>query len=411
MENKLPHICIATSGVLPIPDVRGGAIEHLVTMLIEDNEKNPHFYITMITHSNSKTQIFQNQFRYTKFINITTWGYPYYKFAWMVRGLLSKLGMQHTYFLHVYERKVEQYLLKNGFGFDLIINEGLQFDVLRKVASKYGKEKLCSHLHCNKISDAVMESTYGNIMAVSDFIRDKFADSSRLDSNFIKTVFNGIDTYSFQKKISRVEYKSLRKQLGIEENDFVYLFCGRLVPQKGIKELIEAFLSVYKPSMKLLIIGSSNFGLGNYGKYPREVKKLVDNNRDKIKFTGFIPNNEIYKYHQLSDVGVVPSTYDDPCPLALFEMITSGLPTIVTKAGGMTQIASEQTSIFIHLDVLVNELKLAIEQLYRNTELLTVMSSQAIERAKSYTRKQFYENFYTTVLGFIKNNRYKNIIK
>jgi spore coat protein SA len=393
----MKHICIVTSGELPVPDVLGGAIEHLVSQIIDDNEEYHLMEFIVVTSSHFKARRLQNKYKYTKFVNINSDNFFFQKFIWKVCGLLRMLGIKHTYWLHSYERKMVKYLMKNGSRFDLIINEGAQLDTFYKVSRKYGKKKICMHLHMNCLSSEYFEETYGHVMCVSDFIRNEFLESSKINAEEVITVFNGIETSNFFKVMHDKAKADLRRELGIGDMDFVILYCGRIVPEKGIKELIYAFLNVCTDDMKLLIVGSSNFGLGDKGRYPFEVKKLVENHSDKIKITGYVQYDDLYKYHNISDIGVVPSTYNDPCPLALFEMIASSLPTIVTSAGGMTQIANRFTSIFIRLDNIVDDLGKAIEKLYKEPETRFLMSIKAKERSVYFDRKRFYNDFINVI--------------
>ena len=67
---------------------------------------------------------------------------------------------------------------------------------------------------------------------------------------------NGINTdYFNQKNILEDQKKQLKTSLNIDENDFVFIFVGRLVGDKGINELIKAYTELDKTSTKLLLVG------------------------------------------------------------------------------------------------------------------------------------------------------------
>lgn len=396
--SNIKKICIVSAGLLPIPDVMGGAIERLVTMIAEDNETAHLIDLTVISiykESAVRKQVLKN----TNFVNIKTWGSCYYRFAWKMRGIGKKILKRDFYRLHVYERKVEDYLLEHGNEYDLIINEGLQFDVLKRVSEKYGKNRICAHLHCNLKASSHFEEIYGSVIAVSNFIRDKYREKSQLPKYRVGTVFNGIDTTVFYKGISCEDKHKIRNQLDLNDDDFVLVFCGRLVKEKGIKETIEVISKIDIKNIKLLIIGSSDFGLGDRGVYPAVIKRLVSENRDKIKFTGFVPNNQIYKYHKISDVGLIPSLYDDPCPLSMFEMISSGLPTIATALGGMNEIGTEKTTLFIDFNNFHTDLKNKILALYNDSNLRKKLSENALERSVYFHRQRFYNDFISRIIS------------
>ena len=82
----------------------------------------------------------------------------------------------------------------------------------------------------------------------------------------------------------------------IGNNEIVILFSGRLIPQKGVKELIIAFTEIcnqYKT--RLVIIGNSGFGNQVTNEYDIELMQLAEKTNEKIIFTGFIHNTELPK--------------------------------------------------------------------------------------------------------------------
>ena len=58
-----PEILFLSPGYKPVPDVAGGAVEHLMTQLIEQNEKNPHFHFELVTIRDSRLK--QDKFSHT----------------------------------------------------------------------------------------------------------------------------------------------------------------------------------------------------------------------------------------------------------------------------------------------------------------------------------------------------------
>lgn len=404
MKNK---ICIITSGALPVPDVKGGAIERLMTMLAEENEKYGLLDITVIGVYDKQAIAVQQKFSKTKFVNLLPKGCKYNiirrwegKIRWHVR---EHFGYD-IHFRNTYPSLVDSFIKKEGHKFDLFVSEGYDYEALVTASKLYGKDKVCWHLHMNPPFNPRIDKIYGKCVAVSEYIINKYRLQTSNSKENTAVIFNGIDTAIFQQEVSKEEHHELRKSLGLNDDDFVLVFCGRLVKVKGVKELIEAVLKCKNNKIKLLIIGSSNFGNGDEGSYPMEVKKLVHDHSDQIKFTGYIDNKDIYKYHKIADAGVIPSTYNDPCPLSMFEMITSGLPTIATAAGGMTEIGNTDCTIFVHLDNIVNELSSAINMLANNPQKSLDMHVAALKRSDVFSKDRFYKDFCKTINVFINEN-------
>lgn len=398
-------ICIISAGILPIPDVKGGAVERLISMLIDVNEYKHIFDITIITCPDKNAIKEQHLYKYTKFINLRSYDINYInKLINKIKWHISHYFNIDCYWLNYINSPINRFIFKNRNNFDLFVGECAGTSFCNTASRFVGNKKFVAHLHANILASSIYEKTYGNIISVSCFIMNQYRINSSLPPDRVGVVFNGIATDKFNKKLNDIEKDEVRKDLGLEKDDFVIIFCGRIVKEKGLKELICAIKEINNPKIKLLILGSSNFGLGDFGSYPQEIKEIVSHNKDRIIFTGFINNNDLYKYHQIADIGVVPSIYNDPCPLSLFELITSGLPTIATKAGGMPEIGTSETTIFVSKENIIAELKENILHLYNNQSLRESMSKSAIKRSLYFAKERFYNDFCNTINKFINLN-------
>lgn len=405
MVRKVRKICIVSPGVLPIPDVLGGAVERLITMIVQTNEIEHLFDITVLSCPNKQAIVFQKNFKHTEFVNISSYNSDFVmKWSNKIKWHLNALFDRNFIILDYVSSPVNRYLRKNSGKFDFIVSECSNPSFCSSISKKVGRDRLAVHLHGNLKSSQRLETVFGNVFSVSDFIKNQYSVGSSLPKERLVTIFNGIATEKFSRRLSLSNRRQLRSQLGLSEDDFVSVFCGRIVPNKGVLELIHALLSIDNPKVKLVILGSSNFGLGDFGKYPSIVKKLAEENKDRIVFTGFVNNDEVYKYHQIADIGVMPSMHNDPCPLSLFELITSGLPTIATKAGGMPEIGNDETTIFVSMQNIEAELKEAMLKLYKDSSLREKMHLAAIERAKDFTQKRFYHDFCNSIDRLIELN-------
>ena len=142
---------------------------------------------------------------------------------------------------------------------------------------------------------------------------------------------NGVDAIEkFNPElISAIVTVQLKEKYGIKEGDFVVGFSGRLVHDKGISELSQAFSQLKAKhegeSIKLLIIGEPE----KRDAVPQHVMDILYNNKDVI-FTGKVPYSEIQRYYLLMDVLVLPS-YREGFPTVVLEAGAMGLPVIVSR--------------------------------------------------------------------------------
>ncbi len=311
----MKKICFITSGMLPVPAVKGGAIEQLIQQLCEDNERNPHFELTVVTRKDPVAIAGQQPYKHTRFENYVQWGGLYHKLAWKGRGLMRKLTGHPWPQFHTFEFQALRYIKKNHRNFDLIIAEGCDMELMRCISRCVDKEKLCLHLHCELFANKLCDSTFGHLIGVSDFVRKAYLSTSEvMPEEKSQVLLNGIDAGRFNKPYSDEEKMVLRHKLGFADDDFVVVFCGRIIPVKGVLELMQAVLKIDNPKIKLLVVGSSDFGRGNLNEYSKEVRKISAANADRIVYTGFIDNTDLYRYYRLSAIGTVPSLCHEPVP-------------------------------------------------------------------------------------------------
>lgn len=145
---------------------------------------------------------------------------------------------------------------------------------------------------------------------------------------------NGIDISYFDPELFfSLENNTLKSELGVESNDFVFIFVGRVVSDKGINELVEAFdrFCILEQDIKLLIVGPLEDELDPLNKQT----KLLINNNDKIILAGY--QNDVRPYFAISDSLVFPS-YREGFPNVVMQAGAMGLPSIVSDINGCNEI-------------------------------------------------------------------------
>ena len=158
----------------------------------------------------------------------------------------------------------------------------------------------------------------------------------------------GIDSeFKFNPKlIEKDKQKKLRECLGVEKNDFVIAYCGRLVKDKGIIELVNAFVEIRKKDkhMKLLLVGMFE----DRDALPDTIKSEILNNTSII-YTGFI-NDDIQYYYSLMDLFVFPS-YREGFGMVVLEASSMKIPVLVSKSTGcIDSIIEGKTGEYIEID-------------------------------------------------------------
>lgn len=145
---------------------------------------------------------------------------------------------------------------------------------------------------------------------------------------------NGIDTSYFNPDLySDTQNAALRLQLNTNPTDFIFVFVGRLVADKGINELVLAFekLSHKNPKVKLLLVGDYETDLDPLSP---ETLAIIQNNKG-IVAVGF--QSDVRPYLAISDALVFPS-YREGFPNVVMQAGAMGLPSIVTDINGCNEI-------------------------------------------------------------------------
>ena len=151
---------------------------------------------------------------------------------------------------------------------------------------------------------------------------------------------NGIDTSYFDPKLFSIEENTaLKTNLGIKKTDFVFIFVGRIVSDKGINELVEAFdkISLINENIKLLLVGPFEDDLD-----PLQKKtKLSINNNENIILAGY--QNDVRSYFSISNCLVFPS-YREGFPNVVMQAGAMKLPCIVSDINGCNEIIENNTN-------------------------------------------------------------------
>lgn len=159
---------------------------------------------------------------------------------------------------------------------------------------------------------------------------------------------NGIDTdYFASEVISTSQKTSLQKKLNIHPTDYVFVFVGRLVGDKGINELVKAFVSIvacehrkkqdelsYYSNCKLLLVGPFETELDPL--LPVTLRMIEEN--ENIISVGF--QQDVRPFFAIANALVFPS-YREGFPNVVMQAGAMGLPSIVTNINGCNEIIVE----------------------------------------------------------------------
>jgi glycosyltransferase involved in cell wall biosynthesis len=181
-----------------------------------------------------------------------------------------------------------------------------------------------------------------------------------------EVIYNGVDTRNFKKVKSDIKDK-----LGCE---FLSTTVCRLIPQKGVRYLIEAVRKI-EGDFKAIIIGR--------GPNLELLREMVKNFglEKKVEFeTSFITDEELVRYYSASDFSILPSLWE-PFGITLIEAMACGNPIVATKVGGIPEVVTGDCG-FIVRPQSSEEIAAAVNCLIGDENLRKKMAKKARERVE-----------------------------
>ncbi len=166
----------------------------------------------------------------------------------------------------------------------------------------------------------------------------------------------------------------------------VFACAGRLTADKGVNELLYAFLNIEEEhtNVKLIVMG----GMDNSGSIDSNLHAKARSSKNII-FTGNIPNVE--EYYAASDVFVAPS-YREGFGLVVVEAEAMALPAIVSDVPGQTDAVEKDITGIVCKVKSGASLQKAMERLAEDSELRINMGNAAEEYARSnYEQNKLFE--------------------
>ena len=228
-----------------------------------------------------------------------------------------------------------------------------------------------------KLTYSSATRVYPNSKGLYDFIlQNNFTQSNKLKI-IANGSSNGIDTAFFSPdQVTEIERVTLREKLNIQPDDFVFVFVGRIVSDKGINELIKAFSELQavennEPTgIKLLLVGGLENDLD-----PLNSETLAEINQNKdIISVGF--QQDVRSFFAIADALVFPS-YREGFPNVVMQAGAMGLPSIVSDINGCNEIIIEGENGLIIPSKNVEKLKEKMLTLAKDKNLYTKLKGNS----------------------------------
>lgn len=198
------------------------------------------------------------------------------------------------------------------------------------------------------------------IIVLSEGVQNYFKATYGRETKFIP---NGVKRTQIRKA------EQIRERFGLEKDSYI-LFLGRIVPEKGLRYLVEAYKSV-NTDKKLVIAG----GASDTEDFMNELKELAEKD-NRIIFTGFVQGQLLEELYSNAYIYTLPSDLEG-MPLSLLEAMSYGNCCLTSDIPECAEVVEDKAVVFRKSDV--DSLKQSLQKLCDNPELVEKYKENAAD--------------------------------
>lgn len=183
-----------------------------------------------------------------------------------------------------------------------------------------------------------------------------------------------------------------REKLNIPNDHKILLFVGRIINEKGIFEVINAFVKLnINEKATLIVVGDGNA----LDTAKESIGQLRLNH--KVIFTGFIPEQEVVEYYANSDILVFPTFFPEGFPMALFNSVAAGLAIITTPTRAATDFLSEPNNCLWVQPKNSDSVHSALLTLFKSDDITQSMRANNILKGELFSQAQVAKELAITI--------------
>ncbi len=198
------------------------------------------------------------------------------------------------------------------------------------------------------------------IIVLSHSVQEYFKSTYNRDTVFIP---NGVTPSALADAVQ------IKSRWGLEKDTYV-LFLGRIVPEKGLRYLVDAWKEI-RTEKKLVIAGGSS----DTAEFMEELKNLASGD-ERIIFTGFQQGRILEELYSNAYIYCLPSDLEG-MPLSLLEAMTYGNCCVVSDIPECTEVVEDKAVIFKHSDTA--SLRTILQELLDNPEHVKKYKATAMD--------------------------------
>lgn len=202
-----------------------------------------------------------------------------------------------------------------------------------------------------------------------------------------------VEFFSSQSALYRANKETIKSSLAITGD--VILFVGRLIDEKGMRDLLLAFEKIVQHHRTTLVVVGSGPDENFYKRFAQE-RNLP------VIFTGFQQQSDLPKFYGIADIFAFPS-HSDPWGLVLNEAMAAGLPVVVSSApGAVDDLVCDGENGYIHPPGDWTAIADALKKLLSEPDLRVKMGMRSAQIIMGYTPEKCAEGLYLAISGLSK---------
>jgi len=334
------RVALVSSGLIPVPPVKGGAVEEYVYQLSRHLRMLGVDAVVIDANYDNDKVVYENV-NGAQIVKVPT---PKLQIRFKERIIQELL----------FGRAVFKYIDKEGFdivhantawvGFTLAMHRGIVR--LRSQGLVYAchnplwpEDKVHTGEKIVRFVESYAMKSADIVIALNKTMYKVLAEKVRVSPGKMVIVPNGVDTEYFRP---RLKDEQILSKYELEEQSYI-LFVGRVSPEKGVHILLQAFKQIANnipKSFRLVIVGplGGAFNFTQPSSYAEAMMKYAKEKLgERVIFTGAIDKNSLRILYSNAYCLVLPS-FAEAFPMVLLEAMASGTPPIGSTAGGIPDI-------------------------------------------------------------------------
>ncbi|MBQ7148238.1 MAG: glycosyltransferase [Pseudobutyrivibrio sp.] len=387
----MKKLAILAPCILPVPASKGGAVEELITCIINQNEISQKFAIDLYTIADTSYE--QTSYTFTRIIPISLDNYISITDRFLDKYYRT-FGDEDCASKRSFDKKIVSEFMRNYKTevYYAVIVENQMSLAIELLSSLDGRRDFPIYFHMHNDVDiyrapkSIKMLAVGGVqfIAISDYIKNQILKYE--SKAVVHILYNGVDLRKYTMTTKTTDEYTR------------FLYAGRIISEKGVLELVEAFGKTLEllprelsDKVSLDIIGFSD----KQTCYERRVRKAAEPFGNLIHLSSRLSTTEMASKYNEYDVVVMPTINEEPFGLVALETIAKGIPLITTNSGALPEVVGDGAIIVDKCNDFITKLATSMSEMVFNPQRRAQLGKKGNEWARNtleFNIDYYYDN-------------------